>query len=66
VGTTGWHSALGCMVVTLLFLTAVALAGHPLERVLSDQLSMWLNRAVGVFLIGFAIKLGADLILWEG
>jgi len=55
--------ALGCIAATLLFLTAVALAGHSLERVLSDQLSMWLNRAVGVFLIGFAVKLGADLIL---
>jgi hypothetical protein len=25
---------------------------------------VWLNRAVGLFLIGFAIKVGADL-LWR-
>lgn len=55
--------ALGCVVATILFLTAVALVGHSLEHVLSDRLSVWLNRVVGVFLIGFAIKLGADLIL---
>jgi threonine/homoserine/homoserine lactone efflux protein len=32
-----------------------------LERLLNDQLALWLNRAVGLFLIGFAIKLSADL-----
>lgn len=51
----------GCITATLLFLTAVALAGHSLERVLTEWLLLWLNRAVGVFLIGFAIKLGLDL-----
>jgi len=51
----------GCIAATLLFLTAVALAGHSLERVLSDRLLLWLNRAVGVFLLGFAVKLGLDL-----
>ena len=55
--------ALGCIAATILFLTAVAVAGHSLERVLSDQVSMWLNRIVGVFLIGFAFKLAADLVL---
>ncbi len=54
--------ALGCVMATFLFLTVVALVGHSLEHVLSDQLSVWLNRVVGVFLIGFAIKLCADLI----
>jgi threonine/homoserine/homoserine lactone efflux protein len=41
----------------------VALAGHLLERVLTERLALWLNRAVGLFLIGFAIKLGVDLFL---
>jgi threonine/homoserine/homoserine lactone efflux protein len=51
----------GCVAATLLFLTGVALAGHLLERVLNDRLTLWLNRAVGLFLIGFAAKLGVDL-----
>jgi len=57
--------ATGCVTATLVFLTAVALAGHFLERLLDERLALWLNRAVGLFLIGFAIKLGADL-LWRG
>lgn len=51
----------GCVTATLLFLTVVALSGHFLERVLSNRLVLWLNRAVGVFLIGFAVKFGIDL-----
>lgn len=51
----------GCIAATLLFLTAVALAGHLLERILTERLTLWLNRAVGLFLIGFAIKLTIDL-----
>jgi threonine/homoserine/homoserine lactone efflux protein len=58
------HFAIGCVTATLLFLTAVALAGHLLERMLNDRLALWLNRAVGLFLMGFAIKLSADL-LWK-
>jgi threonine/homoserine/homoserine lactone efflux protein len=54
--------ATGCVVATLLFLTAVAMAGHLLERVLDDRLALWLNRAVGLFLIGFAVKLTVDLL----
>jgi threonine/homoserine/homoserine lactone efflux protein len=53
----------GCITATLLFLTGVALASHFLERVLNDRLALWLNRAVGLFLIGFAAKLGVDLFL---
>lgn len=53
----------GCVVATVLFLTGVALAGHFLERVLTERLALWLNRAVGLFLIGFAVKLGVDLLL---
>ena len=54
--------AAGCIAATLLFLTAVALAGHLLERVLTERLALWLNRAVGLFLIAFAVKLAFDLI----
>lgn len=56
------YFASGCVVATLLFLTGVALAGHYLERVLTARLTSWLNRAVGLFLIGFALKLGVDLL----
>jgi threonine/homoserine/homoserine lactone efflux protein len=51
----------GCVAATLLFLTAVAAAGHYLERVLTGRRSLWLNRVVGLFLIGFAAKLAVDL-----
>ncbi len=54
--------ATGCVVATLLFLTGVAVAGHLLERALSPRLSLWLNRAVGLFLLGFAVKLALDLL----
>ena len=55
------YFAVGCVVATLLFLTIVALAGHFLERVLTERLALWLNRTVGLFLIGFAVKLCWDL-----
>ena len=55
------YFSIGCIVATVVFLTAVALAGHLLEKVLTDRLSLWLNRAVGVFLILFAVKLLWDL-----
>jgi threonine/homoserine/homoserine lactone efflux protein len=55
------YFAAGCIAATLLFLTAVALAGHFLERVLNERLALWLNRVVGLFLIGFAVKLTLDL-----
>jgi threonine/homoserine/homoserine lactone efflux protein len=48
-------------VATVLFLTGVAIAGHFLEQVLTDRLALWLNRVVGLFLIGFAVKLAVDL-----
>lgn len=57
------YFAVGCVSATLLFLTGVALASHFLERVLNERLTLWLNRAVGLFLIGFALKLGVDLFL---
>jgi threonine/homoserine/homoserine lactone efflux protein len=59
------YFAAGCIAATLLFLTGVALAGHFLERVLTERLAVWLNRAVGLFLIGFAVKLAIDLFLAE-
>ena len=57
-----FYFAAGCVTATLLFLTAVALAGHFLEPLLTPRRSLWLNRAVGLFLIGFALKLSADLL----
>lgn len=57
------YFAAGCVAATLLFLTAMAVAGHYLERVLTDRLSLWLNRIVGLFLIGFAAKLAVDLFV---
>ena len=57
-----YYFAAGCIAATLLFLTAIALAGHFLERVLTPKLALWLNRGVGLFLIGFAIKLAFDLL----
>ena len=56
------YFAAGCLVATLLFLTAVAVAGHFLERMLTERLALWLNRVVGLFLIGFAVKLAVDLL----
>ena len=56
------YFATGCVTATLLFLTAVALAGHYLEPLLTPRRALWLNRAVGLFLIGFALKLSADLL----
>jgi threonine/homoserine/homoserine lactone efflux protein len=57
------YFAAGCVVATLLFLTGVALAGHFLERALTPRLAVWLNRAVGVLLIAFAIRLAAGLVV---
>ncbi len=54
--------ALGCVLATLAFLSAVAGAGHLLERALTPRLSLWLNRGVGLFLIAFAAKLALDLL----
>lgn len=51
----------GCIAATLLFLSAVAVTGHFMERILTERLSLWLNRVVGLFLIGFAVKLILDL-----
>jgi threonine/homoserine/homoserine lactone efflux protein len=59
-----FYFAAGCVTATLLFLTSVAVAGHFLERLLNPRLAIWLNRAVGLFLIVFAIKLSAD-VLWK-
>ena len=53
--------ATGCVSATMLFLTGVALSGHLMDRLLNERLALWLNRAVGLFLIGFAIKLSVDL-----
>jgi threonine/homoserine/homoserine lactone efflux protein len=54
--------AVGCVLATILFLSAVAGAGHLLERALTPRLSLWLNRGVGLFLLVFAGKLALDLL----
>ncbi len=51
----------GCVAATLLFLTAVAAAARFAARLLTERRVLWLNRAVGLFLIGFALKLALDL-----
>lgn len=55
------YFCVGCIVATLIFLTAIALAGHLLEPWLTARRTLWLNRIVGLFLIGFAVKLLIDL-----
>jgi threonine/homoserine/homoserine lactone efflux protein len=50
--------AAGCVSATLLFLSGVAVFGGWLKRFLTIPTALlWLNRAVGLFLIGFAVKL---------
>jgi threonine/homoserine/homoserine lactone efflux protein len=56
------YFVIGCLTATLLFLTGVALAGHFLERLLNEALAVWLNRAVGLFLLAFAVKMAVDLL----
>lgn len=56
-----FYFSAGCVVATLVFLSLVAMGGHLLEKVLSDRMSLWLNRAVGLFLMAFAFKLLVDL-----
>ena len=52
---------LGCVGATLLFLTGVATSGRALGRLLASPAALlWLNRAVGAFLIAFALKLAVD------
>jgi threonine/homoserine/homoserine lactone efflux protein len=56
------YFVIGCLTTTLVFLTGVALAAHFLERLLNETLAVWLNRAVGLFLLAFAVKLAVDLL----
>jgi len=51
-----WFAA-GCVLSTLLFLTAVSVLGRQAARVLRPVWLKRLNIAVGLFLIGFAIRL---------
>lgn len=54
--------ALGCLSATLVFLTAVGALGRFIgSAVRRPSLLLWLNRAVGLFLIGFAVKLAVDV-----
>ena len=56
-GALGLYAA-GCVSATLLFLSAVAAFGGWLKLFLAKPTALlWLNRAVGLYLIGFAAKL---------
>jgi threonine/homoserine/homoserine lactone efflux protein len=50
--------ASGCIAATLLFLSSVVAFGGWLKSVLTNPAALlWLDRGVGLFLIGFAVKL---------
>ena len=54
--------ALGCILSTLIFLTGIAALGKFVGTfVQRPSLLIWLNRAVGLFLITFAVKLAVDV-----
>jgi len=54
--------ALGCIFSTLIFLTGIAALGKFVGTFLQrPSLLIWLNRAVGLFLIAFAAKLAVDM-----
>lgn len=54
--------AAGCISATLIFLTAVAALGRFVGAyVQRPSLLVWLNRAVGLLLIAFAVKLAVDV-----
>jgi threonine/homoserine/homoserine lactone efflux protein len=48
---------LGCVAATLVFLTTVAAVGKFIGGFVRPGVILWLNRAIGLFLVGFAIKL---------
>lgn len=53
---------LGCVASTVIFLTSVAWLGQFVGGLVRDPaLLVWLDRGVGLFLIGFAIKLALDV-----
>jgi threonine/homoserine/homoserine lactone efflux protein len=55
--------AVGCVAATIVLLAGVALSARALGPVLTAAGALvWLNRAVGAFLIAFAIKLALDAI----
>jgi threonine/homoserine/homoserine lactone efflux protein len=47
----------GCVAATLVFLTMIAAVGRFIGQLVRPGVVLWLNRATGLFLIGFAIKL---------
>jgi len=55
--------AAGCLLSTLAFLSAVAVFGRSLSPLLSNGKALrWLNRVVGIVLVGFAAKLAVDVL----
>jgi len=54
--------ALGCILSTLIFLTGIAALGKFVGTFVQwPSVLIWLNRAVGLFLIAFAVKLAVDV-----
>lgn len=49
--------AAGCLAATLLFLTAVAWTARRLATLLRGPVTLWLDRAVGIALIAFGLRL---------
>ncbi len=61
-GLAAYSFGLGCIASTVIFLTAVAALGRFLGGFVRNPSALvWLDRAVGLFLIGFAIKLVLDV-----
>ena len=48
---------IGCLVATFVFLNGVAALGKFISAFVQPTILLWLNRAVGLFLIAFAIRL---------
>ncbi len=49
--------AIGSVAATLIFLTTVSAAGKLIGGIVRPGILLWLNRAVGLVLVGFAVKL---------
>jgi threonine/homoserine/homoserine lactone efflux protein len=65
IGTTSaiYLFAAGCVSATLFFLSAIARLGNALGALLDNPTGlMWLNRIVGLFILGFALKLALDVV----
>lgn len=61
-GLAAYSFGLGCVASTAIFMTGVAWLGQYIGGfVKNSAVLVWLDRAVGLFLIGFAVKLALDV-----